>query len=84
MFMNIHAGKVRNETLIAVLFHIENQYPLQPVCFAAIVLRTKKYSQFERHIETRQTIGGVQFGPRQIVNAITAFVDQLNILSMRV
>lgn len=54
--MDIHARKVRNKTLIAILLDIEDQDTFQFLRLTAVSFGAKKYAEFERHIETWQIV----------------------------
>ncbi len=76
MPMDVHAGEVGDETLIAILLDVEDQDALRLLVLATIALCAKKQPQFERHLEARQVMDRVEFGPRQVMNAVSAIGDQ--------
>lgn len=76
MGMNIHSRQVGDESLITEWLNIENQCPFELLILAPETLRAQKEPQFQGHVEARETERLVQLGPRKVVDAIPAFLDQ--------
>lgn len=74
--VNIHAGKIGDEPLVAIPLNVQDKDPLRLLMLAAEALGTEKETELERHIEARQFVHRVELGPRKVMNAVAAFLDQ--------
>ncbi len=72
---DIHPGEIGDEPLIAKRIDIEDQALLQLSRVIAKSFGAEIEAEFQRHIEARQAMDRVEFGPRQIVDSIAAFLD---------
>jgi hypothetical protein len=73
---NILSGEVRNEFLIAIAFLVENKQHLFPVVSSTKLLTAEVHSEFQGHIESRQSIRSIQLRARYIVDPEFAALDQ--------
>jgi hypothetical protein len=76
MGVDIDAGKIGYEPLIAERVDVENQRPLQLLDLASVSLGTEEQPQLQRHIEAGQPEDLIQLGPGKVVNAVPAVLDQ--------
>src|SRR5260370_14928053 len=72
---DILTGDVGNELLVAVLIVIEDERPFLPLIFGSIPLAAKEESEFEGHVEARQSGHGIQRHSRKVVYAVAALFD---------
>ena len=73
--MNILARHIRKEGLISEGLTIQNQRLLMSITGTAKLCGTQKKSEFERHVETRQTRTGIEFRFRNVVDTERTFAD---------
>jgi hypothetical protein len=71
----ILTGYVGNECAISVRLAVENQRPLLTLIGRAEPLAPEEKPEFKRHIEARQSRGGVQRDRGEIVNSEPALLD---------
>src|SRR6185295_12636018 len=74
---DILTGDVGEEGSVAVFLPVHYQTTLLSLPSAAIAAGTEENSQFERHVESRQARGGVEPGPREIVDPKFTLLDNL-------
>lgn len=75
MRRNILARNIRNEGLIPELFSVQNKAYLLFLFVISEVLGSQENAQFQRHVETRQVRGGIEFSSTYIVNTVLALSD---------
>jgi hypothetical protein len=75
MRMDVHAREVGDELLITILFDVEDEQALVLLAVAAITLAAQKNPELQRHVEAWETVRFVEFGPGQVVDAVTTLLD---------
>ena len=76
--VNILAGDIRHELLIAKALPVEYQALLLALQPRPVAFRPKKDAQLKRHVESRQLACRVQFRSTDIVDAVRALLDELH------
>lgn len=76
MGLDIGAGEIGDEALVAILLDIEDQRALSRLFLVAEAARAEEDAEFERHVEAGQAIDRIELGAREIVDAVPAFLDQ--------
>ncbi|MDR7103971.1 hypothetical protein [Croceicoccus sp. BE223] len=74
--MNIHPGEIRDELLIAEALNVEDQQPLVVLGAVSVALGTEEKTEFKGHVEAGEVVISVEFGPREIMDPVPAFLDQ--------
>ena len=84
MAFDVHASQIGHKFLVSVLFNIQNDATFFLLHILAKSLRAQEYSQLQRHVKARQMIDRIQLGAAQVVNTITAVLDDSIEFSIRV
>lgn len=75
MGVDVHARQIRDEALVAILLDVEDQRALACLVLVAEVTRAEKDAEFERHVEAGKAVRRVQFGAREIVDTVSAVLN---------
>jgi hypothetical protein len=62
--------------LVTIRFCVEDQQPLLALLRPTVAFGSHKNAQLQGHVEARELVYGIWFGPRDIVNAVPALLDQ--------
>jgi hypothetical protein len=77
MGVNVLARDVGDIALEPIALAVEDDAGFQAMLWAAVFPGAQEQAKFERHVEARKGRVSIDFGPRDVVNAITAFPNDL-------
>jgi hypothetical protein len=77
MRSNVLARDVRAEHLVSIAVAIKDETRLPLLQVPSVSTRAQEYPKLERHVEPRESIGGIQGRARKIMYAKSAIPDDL-------
>ncbi|MBX4898866.1 hypothetical protein [Rhizobium bangladeshense] len=75
MGVDILSGDIGYKPLKAILLSVEYYAGLGAMLLTGIFLGAEEYAKFQRHVEPRRRRDAIGSRPRDVMNAITAFLD---------